>query len=79
MRSCNKSNYHYKVINKINGEMKLYMTIKEIAIEFNFTEQTIRNKIKNRNNSKKLRDYIMIAEYNPVYIKRPNIIENIEL
>ncbi len=74
MRSSNKSNYHYTVINKINGEKKLYMTVKEIAIEFNFTEQTIRNKIKNRNNSKKLRDYIMISEYTPVYIKRNNIL-----
>jgi len=72
MRGCNKTNYHYTVINENTGERKLYMTIKEISNEFNFTEQTIRNKIKNRNNSKKLKNYTMISEYTPVYIKRPN-------
>ncbi len=72
MRGCNKTNYHYTVINENTGERKLYMTIKEISNEFNFTEQTIRNKIKNRNNSKKLKNYTMISEYTPVYIKIHN-------
>ena len=40
MRGCNKTNYHYTVINENTGERKLYMTIKEISNEFNFTEQT---------------------------------------